>query len=74
MLRHCIEQAIASNCISIMLEVRVSNSVAQNLYRKFGFVVTGERKKYYSDNLEDALVMMIEDLQSPDYRLRLQSL
>lgn len=74
LLRHCIQQAIASNCITIMLEVRVSNTVAQNLYRKFGFAVTGERKKYYSDNLEDALIMTIEDLQSADYRLRLQSL
>jgi ribosomal-protein-alanine N-acetyltransferase len=74
LLRHCLRHAIDNKCITVMLEVRVSNTVAQNLYRKFGFAVTGERKKYYSDNLEDALIMTIENLQSPDYQLRLQSL
>jgi len=41
------------------LEVRVSNYVAQNLYRKFGFVEGGIRKGYYTDNYEDALVMWV---------------
>ncbi|SRR5690606_14726415 len=41
------------------LEVRVSNIIAQNLYRKFGFVPGGIRKGYYSDNHEDALVMWV---------------
>lgn len=39
------------------LEVRVSNEVAQNLYRKFGFAGVGIRKGYYTDNGEDALIM-----------------
>lgn len=42
---------------SITLEVRVSNEVAQNLYRKKGFRSAGTRKGYYSDNREDALIM-----------------
>ncbi|ETT76491.1 ribosomal-protein-alanine acetyltransferase [Paenibacillus sp. FSL R7-277] len=42
---------------SITLEVRVSNEVAQNLYRKKGFKPAGTRKGYYSDNREDALIM-----------------
>ncbi|QSF45862.1 MULTISPECIES: ribosomal protein S18-alanine N-acetyltransferase [Paenibacillus] len=42
---------------SITLEVRVSNEVAQNLYRKKGFRPAGTRKGYYSDNREDALIM-----------------
>jgi len=41
----------------ISLEVRVSNIVAQNLYRKFGLVPGGIRKNYYPDNGEDAIVM-----------------
>lgn len=41
----------------ITLEVRVSNEVAQNLYRKFGFEGVGRRKGYYTDNGEDALIM-----------------
>lgn len=39
------------------LEVRVSNHIAQNLYKKLGFVSVGVRKAYYSDNGEDALIM-----------------
>lgn len=41
------------------LEVRVSNTVAQNLYRKLGFQDGGIRKGYYTDNQEDALVMWV---------------
>jgi ribosomal-protein-alanine N-acetyltransferase len=44
---------------SVTLEVRVSNIVAQSLYRKFGFQAGGIRKGYYSDNYEDALVMWV---------------
>ncbi|WP_027093873.1 ribosomal protein S18-alanine N-acetyltransferase [Cohnella thermotolerans] len=39
------------------LEVRVSNDRAQRLYRKFGFVPSGLRPGYYSDNQEDAVIM-----------------
>ena len=39
------------------LEVRVSNIVAQNLYKKYGFKMGGIRKEYYSDNKEDAIIM-----------------
>lgn len=42
------------------LEVRVTNSVAQNLYRKLGFQDGGIRKGYYTDNREDALVMWVK--------------
>ena len=44
------------------LEVRRGNAVAQNLYRKLGFVEVGYRKHYYADNGEDALVMALEDM------------
>ena len=43
----------------LTLEVRRSNTAAQELYRKFGFDVIGERKRYYSDNREDALIMTL---------------
>ena len=42
------------------LEVRVSNVIAQNLYRKLGFQDGGIRKGYYTDNQEDALVMWVK--------------
>lgn len=39
------------------LEVRVSNQVARKLYQGLGFKERGIRRKYYSDNQEDALIM-----------------
>lgn len=43
--------------IGITLEVRVSNTHAQALYKKNGFILEGIRKEYYDDNREDALIM-----------------
>ena len=45
------------------LEVRKSNHSAQSMYHKFGFLVAGERKKYYDDN-EDACIMWCDDVTS----------
>ncbi|QHT63021.1 ribosomal protein S18-alanine N-acetyltransferase [Paenibacillus lycopersici] len=42
------------------LEVRVSNEVAKRLYAKLGFEPSGIRPGYYSDNMEDALIMWAE--------------
>lgn len=39
------------------LEVRKSNAAAITMYKKFGFVISGTRPRYYSDTHEDALVM-----------------
>ena len=41
----------------LTLEVRRTNSAAQELYQKLGFVHMGMRRKYYLDNNEDALIM-----------------
>ncbi|ADY56963.1 (SSU ribosomal protein S18P)-alanine acetyltransferase [Syntrophobotulus glycolicus DSM 8271] len=41
----------------VTLEVRVSNYTAQKLYTKLGFRPAGFRRKYYTDNREDALIM-----------------
>ena len=46
-----------NNLVAMTLEVRTSNTVAQNLYRKYGFKMAGIRKEYYSDNKEDAIIM-----------------
>jgi [ribosomal protein S18]-alanine N-acetyltransferase len=49
------------------LEVRASNVVAQNLYRKYTFKEMGVRRRYYSDNGEDALVMWTDALDSDSF-------
>ncbi len=42
------------------LEVRASNEPAIGLYKKMGFKISGIRKEYYSDNMEDALILWRE--------------
>ncbi|MFI5271605.1 MAG: ribosomal protein S18-alanine N-acetyltransferase [Ktedonobacterales bacterium] len=54
----------------VTLEVRVSNTVAQNLYRKYGFEIAGLRRRYYSDNNEDAYIMTTDEIHSQPYRER----
>jgi ribosomal-protein-alanine N-acetyltransferase len=76
MLAALIEHAYDIGAHMVTLEVRVSNAVAQNLYRKYGFREAGIRRRYYSDNDEDALIMWTDSIHSPDYRerfLRLRS-
>ncbi|MFA5399688.1 MAG: ribosomal protein S18-alanine N-acetyltransferase [Dehalococcoidia bacterium] len=58
----------------VTLEVRESNRTAQALYEKYGFTRAGTRRKYYSDNGEDALIMTTCELDSPSYLERLQRL
>ncbi len=56
------------------LECRVSNEVARRLYAGYGFYEVGVRKRYYSDNQEDAVIMTTEELASPAYEQRLARL
>lgn len=59
LMREAIRIARERDVVLMSLEVRVTNRVAQNLYRKLGFQDGGIRKGYYSDNQEDALVMWV---------------
>lgn len=52
-----IDYCLEHKYILITLEVRKSNESAISLYDKMGFSVEGERKNYYSDNGENALIM-----------------
>lgn len=65
-----IRQAIRQKAGQVTLEVRVGNTLAQNLYRKYGFNVVGVRKGYYRDNSEDANMMLLENLNAA-YRERM---
>ena len=54
-----VEAAQRAGAQLVTLEVRMSNRVAQKLYAKLGFVEVGERRRYYNDNGEDALLMTL---------------
>jgi [ribosomal protein S18]-alanine N-acetyltransferase len=62
--RSLLQQVIADargRCLTrVTLEVRRSNIAAQKLYESLGFVTTGLRRGYYSDDGEDALAMALE--------------
>jgi ribosomal-protein-alanine N-acetyltransferase len=74
MLVALMDVAIMRGAGELTLEVRVSNHVAQNLYRKHGFVQVGLRKRYYHDNGEDALIMTTPRVDEKEFAARYQVL
>ena len=58
-------QANALGAKELFLEVRADNSIAQKLYKVFGFRQIGIRKKYYQPDGVDAFVMKTESLVPP---------
>ena len=62
-----LDESIARGLRRATLEVRKSNRVARRLYEKYGFETVAVRRGYYADNKEDAMVMWVYDLLSPDY-------
>jgi ribosomal-protein-alanine N-acetyltransferase len=58
----------------VTLEVRVSNEIAQALYKKYGFNVVGRRPKYYSDDGEDAMLMSTDSLTLASFQSFFQNL
>ncbi len=66
----------------VTLEVRPSNDAAIKLYEGFGFKTAGVRRRYYSDNGEDALIMWrtpatrrgsLDDIPNADPRAAIRS-
>jgi ribosomal-protein-alanine N-acetyltransferase len=53
------------------LEVRVSNRVALELYHKYGFELVSRRKRYYSDNNEDAYIMTTPPFETREFQTNL---
>ncbi|MGB5758919.1 MAG: ribosomal protein S18-alanine N-acetyltransferase [Acidimicrobiales bacterium] len=53
--------------IAATLEVRASNWQAQGLYRRFGFVESGHRPRYYPDG-EDAVIMWVHRMYRSEFR------
>jgi [ribosomal protein S18]-alanine N-acetyltransferase len=53
-----------------VLEVRISNTLAQALYKKYEYEIVGRRRGYYRDNGEDAFLMETRPLDE-EYAQRL---
>jgi ribosomal-protein-alanine N-acetyltransferase len=74
LLQRLFEVAAVMNAEWLTLEVRASNLPAQKLYEKYGFRRAGVRRRYYSDNNEDALIMWTERLKDRIVKDRLATL
>ncbi len=70
LVQRLLDLARALGMTSATLECRVSNAGARALYRAFGFHEVGLRKRYYSDNGEDATIMTTEAFDSAAFRAR----
>lgn len=71
-----IRKAIELGAQYVVLEVRVSNSVAQNLYHKYGFTIAGTKPGYYHYDGEDAYDMRLDLTPAviTEFELRYQKL
>ena len=69
-----VKLALASQATVVSLEARVSNHVAQALYRKYDFDQVGIRKAYYTDNGEDAVIMTTRPINTHVYQKNFNSL
>jgi ribosomal-protein-alanine N-acetyltransferase len=62
-----IRRALTLKAEYLVLEVRVSNTTAQNLYTKYDFKTVGIKRRYYHNNGEDAYEMHLY-FSAPDFR------
>jgi ribosomal-protein-alanine N-acetyltransferase len=60
LLEYMLKEASVRKVSIASLEVRSSNVRAISLYRKYGFKGVAVRRSYYTDNGEDALVMLAD--------------
>lgn len=69
-----IETAHTEHQETITLEVRASNEAAQRLYEKYDFQRVGVRKRYYTDNNEDALLLTSPDIIAASFQARFEEM
>lgn len=72
LLLHLLLDAHQRGLCHATLEVRESNTPAHKLYQKFGFQMVGRRRRYYSDG-EDALLLWLSNIQTPQFAQELTS-
>lgn len=63
LLAYALTRAARLGAEIVSLEVRSSNLAAVKIYESFGFAITARKKGYYQDNGEDALFMILDDIQ-----------
>jgi [ribosomal protein S18]-alanine N-acetyltransferase len=66
LLASLVEHARCRSARLVLLEVRRTNEAALALYRTHGFRIVGERRGYYRDTGEDAILMSLESTAIPD--------
>ena len=59
LLKHALRYMSKEGAVTSFLEVRESNTAAQEMYRQFGYEEVGRRKRYYKDTNEDAILMTL---------------
>ncbi|WP_447977128.1 ribosomal protein S18-alanine N-acetyltransferase [Candidatus Nitrospira bockiana] len=64
LLSEALEMGRTAGVHRALLEVRASNRAAQNLYEQAGFRRTGARPRYYSNPVEDAVLMELAPIES----------
>ena len=62
LLKHVLAEGQHLGARRATLEVRASNAAARRLYERMGFYVAGVRRNYYSDPVEDALILWRDEL------------
>jgi ribosomal-protein-alanine N-acetyltransferase len=68
-----LDESMRLGALCATLEVRVSNSAAQALYLKYGFEIVSIRKRYYTDNNEDAYIMTTPSFDTAGFQKNLDS-
>ena len=68
-----LELGAAQTASRALLEVRASNQAAHALYRSLGFRDVSTRPTYYSNPIEDALLMELDPIVSASIRLAQES-
>lgn len=65
LLSHVLREGARLGAVRATLEVRRSNEPARQLYERFGFSIAGVRHGYYSNPIEDALILWRDGLETP---------
>lgn len=62
LMKHVLKMAVERGIVACTLEVRVGNSKAIHIYKKFGFQEVGIRPGFYEKPREDAMIMWKHNL------------